>query len=161
MGFFSSLFGKSGDVICAPVAGQAVPISQVSDPTFGEEILGKGVAIVPSDGKIVAPCDATVDMMFDTGHAVSLVADFGAEILVHIGLDTVNLKGKHFTVHAKSGDKVTKGQLLMEVDLEAVKAEGYDVITPVVICNSGDYGTFKTQVDKTVAVGDEIIRLAK
>ncbi len=161
MGFFSSLFGKSGDVICAPVAGKAVPISQVSDPTFGEEILGKGVAIIPSDGKIVAPCDATVDMMFDTGHAVSLVADFGAEILVHIGLDTVNLKGEHFTVHAKSGEKVTRGQLLMEVDLEAVKAKGYDVITPVVICNSGEYSTFKTQVDKTVAAGDEIIRLAK
>ena len=161
MGFFSSLFGKSGDVICAPVAGKAVPISQVSDPTFGEEILGKGVAIIPSDGKIVAPCDATVDMMFDTGHAVSLVADFGAEILVHIGLDTVNLKGEHFTIHAKSGEKVTRGQLLMEVDLEAVKAKGYDVITPVVICNSGEYSTFKTQVDKTVAAGDEIIRLAK
>ena len=161
MGFFSSLFGKSGDVICAPVAGKAVPISQVSDPTFGEEILGKGVAIIPSDGKIVAPCDATVDMMFDTGHAVSLVAAFGAEILVHIGLDTVNLKGEHFTVHAKSGEKVTRGQLLMEVDLEAVKAKGYDVITPVVICNSGEYSTFKTQVDKTVAAGDEIIRLAK
>lgn len=161
MGFFSSLFGKSGDVICAPVAGKAVPISQVSDPTFGEEILGKGVAIIPSDGKIVAPCDATVDMMFDTGHAVSLVADFGAEILVHIGLDTVNLKGEHFTVHAKSGEKVTRGQLLMEVDLEAVKAKGYDVITPVVICNSCEYSTFKTQVDKTVAAGDEIIRLAK
>lgn len=106
MGFFSKMFGPSKDVICAPVAGEAVPISEVSDPTFGQEILGKGIAIRPADGKVVAPCDATVDMMFDTGHAVSLVASFGAEILIHTGLDTVNLKGKHYKIHCKSSDKV-------------------------------------------------------
>jgi len=161
MGIFQKLFGKSTSSICAPVAGKAVPISQVSDPTFGEEILGKGIAIEPASGKVVAPCDATVDMMFDTGHAVSLVADFGAEILIHVGLDTVNLQGKHYTVHAKNGQKVKKGDLLMEFDVEAIKAEGYDVITPVVICNSGDYNTFNTFVDKTVAEGDVIIELAK
>lgn len=162
MGFFSKLFGgKAGDSICAPVAGEAVAINQVSDPTFGEEILGKGIAIKPTAGKVVAPCDATVDMMFDTGHAVSLVADFGAEILIHVGLDTVNLKGKHYTVIAKNGDKVKKGDLLMEFDVEAIKAEGYDVITPVVICNSADYTTFKTFVDKTVATGDVVIELSK
>ena len=162
MGFFSKLFGgKPGDSICAPVAGEAVAINQVSDPTFGEEILGKGIAIKPTAGKIVAPCDATVDMMFDTGHAVSLVADFGAEILIHVGLDTVNLKGKHYTVVAKNGDKVKKGDLLMEFDVEAIKAEGYDVITPVVICNSADYTTFKTFVDKTVATGDVVIEMSK
>lgn len=161
MGFFQKLFGKSLDAICAPVAGEAVPVSQVSDPTFGEEILGKGIAIKPSAGKVVAPCDGVVDMMFDTGHAVSLVADCGAEILIHVGLDTVNLQGKHYTVHAKNGDKVKKGDLLMEFDPEAIKAEGYDIITPVIICNSGDYGTFKTSVDKTVATGDVVIELAK
>lgn len=161
MGIFQKLFGKSVDTVCAPVAGEAVAISQVSDPTFGEEILGKGIAIKPTDGKVVAPCDATVDMMFDTGHAVSLVASFGAEILIHVGLDTVNLQGKHYTVHAKNGDKVKKGDLLMEFDPEAIKAEGYDIITPVVICNSGDFGTFKTMVDKTVAAGDPVIELAK
>ena len=110
---------------------------------------------------MVAPCDATVDMMFDTGHAVSLVASFGAEILIHVGLDTVNLQGKHYTVHAKNGDQVKKGDLLMEFDFEAIKAEGYDVITPVVICNSGDYSTFNTFVDKDVAEGDVVIELAK
>lgn len=161
MGIFQKLFGKSADCICAPVAGEAVAINQVSDPTFGEEILGKGIAIKPTDGRVVAPCDATVDMMFDTGHAVSLVASFGAEILIHVGLDTVNLQGKYYTVHVKSGDKVKKGDLLMEFDHEAIKAEGYDIITPVVICNSGDYGTFKTYVGKTVATGDIVIELAK
>lgn len=83
-----------------------------------------------------APCDASVDLMFDTGHAVSLVADFGAEILIHVGLDTVNLKGEHFNVHVKTGDKVKKGDLLIEFDVAAIAAAGYDVITPLVICNT-------------------------
>jgi PTS system beta-glucosides-specific IIC component len=161
MGFFKKLFGANLDELGAPLAGKAVPISEVSDPTFGEEILGKGIAIRPADGKVYAPCDATVDMMFETGHAVSLVADFGAEILIHIGLDTVNLKGEHYTDHVASGDKVKKGQLLIEFDREAVEAKGYDVITPVVICNSGDYNTFKTHVGADVAVGQLVIELGK
>ncbi|HIT33645.1 MAG TPA: PTS glucose transporter subunit IIA [Candidatus Faecousia intestinigallinarum] len=161
MGFFSKLFGKEKDAICAPVSGEAVPISQVSDPTFGEEVLGKGIAIRPTDGKVVAPCDATVDMMFETGHAVSLIADCGAEVLIHVGLDTVSLKGKHYTVHAKNGDKVKKGDLLMEFDYQAIAADGFDTITPVVICNSADYTTFETHVGKTVTAGEVVIELAK
>lgn len=161
MGFFSKLFGKSNDIICAPVAGKAVAISTVSDPTFGEKILGNGIAIEPADGKVVAPCDCTVDLVFETGHAISLVADFGAEILIHVGLDTVNLNGKHFTIHAHNGDKVMKGQLLIEFDVEAIKAEGYDVITPVVICNTDQYSTFITHEGQSVIAGDAIIELAK
>ena len=161
MGIFSKLFSKPLDEISAPVAGEVVPVADVNDPTFSEEMLGKGIAIRPSEGKVVAPCDASVDMMFDTGHAVSLVADNGAEILIHIGLDTVNLKGKHYTVHAKTGDKVKKGDLLIEFDAAAIAAEGYDTITPVVICNSADYKTVETLTGKTVAAGDPVIRLSK
>ena len=161
MSFLKKLFSKSTDTVCAPVAGEVLPLSKVNDPTFSEEILGKGVAIQPSVGKVVAPCDATVDMMFETGHAVSLVADFGAEILIHVGLDTVNLKGEHYTVVAKSGDKVKKGDLLMEFDMDAIKAAGYDIITPVIICNTADYDTFETHVGKTVAAGEAVIDLAK
>ncbi len=162
MGIFSKLFGgKALDSIGAPVTGEAVAIKEVSDPTFGEEILGKGIAIRPTVGKVVAPCDATVDMMFETGHAVSLVADFGAEILIHVGLDTVNLKGEHYNVIAKNGDKVKKGDVLMEFDIEAITAAGYDIITPVVICNSGDYTTFETHVGAHVNAGDTVIELAK
>ena len=161
MGFFKNLFGKSKDVIMAPVEGEAVPLNQVSDPTFGEEILGKGIAIKPSVGKVYAPCDATVDMMFETGHAVSLVADFGAEILIHVGLDTVNLQGKHYTVHCAAGDKVKQGQLLIEFDAASIAAEGYDTITPVIICNTADYSTFETHVGKAVTNADAVIELAK
>lgn len=161
MGFFKKLFGKSMDELCAPVAGNAVPVSQVPDPTFAEEMLGKGIAIEPTEGKVYAPCDATVDMMFETGHAVSLVADFGAEVLIHIGLDTVTLKGKHFTVHAANGQKVKKGDLLIEFDAEAIKAEGFNIITPMLVCNSDNYGTFNTNVGKAVTNADVVIELAK
>ena len=166
MGFFAKLFGKKDacdgkDLLCAPVAGKAVPVSEVPDPTFAEEMLGKGIAVIPSDGKVYAPCDATVDLMFDTGHAVSLVADNGAEILIHVGLETVSLEGKPFTVHAANGDKVKKGQLLIEVDLDAVKAAGLPTITPMVVCNTDEYPTFDTFVGKDVTNEDVVIALAK
>ncbi len=161
MGFFKKLLGSSELEIGAPVAGEAVEVKEVSDPTFGEEILGKGIAIRPAANEIKAPCDATVDLMFETGHAVSLTADNGAEILIHVGLETIKLEGKHFTVHAKNGDHVTKGQLLIEFDREAIAAEGYDIITPMVICNSGDYSEVNTYVGKTVAPGEKVIGLVK
>jgi PTS system beta-glucosides-specific IIC component len=161
MGFFKKLFGKPVDSIYAPLAGKAVPITQVPDPTFAEGMLGNGIAIEPSEGKVYAPCDATVDMMFTTGHAVSLVADFGAEILIHVGLETVGLEGKPFTIHVANGDKVKKGQLLMEVDLDAIKEAGLNTITPMLICNTDDYATFDTFVGKDVTNDDVVIGLAK
>lgn len=161
MGFFKKLFGKNTDNLYAPMAGKAVPITQVPDPTFAESMLGNGIAIEPYEGKVYAPCDATVDMMFTTGHAVSLVADCGAEVLIHVGLETVSLEGKPFTIHAANGDKVKKGQLLIEVDLEAVKAAGLPTITPMVICNTDNYSTFNTIVGKEVTNNDVVIELAE
>ena len=161
MGFFKKLFGKKTDDLYAPMTGKAVPISEVPDPTFAECMLGNGIAIEPAEGKVCAPCDATVDMMFTTGHAVSLVADCGAEILIHVGLETVSLEGKPFTIHAANGDKVKKGQLLIEVDLEAVKAAGLPTITPMVVCNTDEYPTFNTFVGKDVTNDDVVIELAK
>ena len=151
MGIFDKLFGKksSGITLGAPVAGEAVPLNQVSDPTFGEEILGKGVAVKPTGNRVVAPCDATVDLMFDTGHAVSLKADCGAEVLIHVGLETVSLKGEHFTTHAKTGDHVT------------VSAAGFDTITPMVICNTADYKEVNAHTGAAVSEGDTILTLVK
>ena len=161
MGFFKKLFGKNTDNFYAPMPGKAVPITEVPDPTFAEGMLGNGIAIQPAEGKVYAPCDATVDMMFTTGHAVSLVADCGAEILIHVGLETVSLEGKPFKVLVANGDKVKKGQLLIEVDLEAVKAAGLPTITPMLICNTDDYPTFNTIVGKDVTNDDVVIELAK
>ena len=161
MGFFDKLFGKKLEGIYAPIAGKAVAITEVPDPTFAEGMLGNGIAIEPTDGKVYAPCDATVDMMFDTGHAVSMTTESGIEILVHVGLETVGLEGKPFTVHVQNGDKVKKGQLLIEADLEAIKAAGLPTITPVLICNTDDYPTFKTHVGPAVTNADLVIELGK
>ncbi|SCP97277.1 PTS sugar transporter subunit IIA [Anaerobium acetethylicum] len=155
------LFGNKKGVIQSPIEGKAVPISTVSDPTFGEEILGKGIAIQPAKGRVVSPVDGTVALMFDTKHAVSIVSDDGAEILIHIGLDTVKLKGKHFTAHAKADDKVKAGDLLLEFDIDKIAAEGYDVIAPVIICNTSDYATIDTVTGKNVKERDRIMVLKK
>ena len=144
--------------IGAPVEGKAVPVSQVSDPTFGEEILGKGIAIIPSEGKIVSPVDGTVETMFETGHAVSIHSTDGTDILVHVGLDTIELKGKFYTIHKQTGEPVKKGDLLIEFDLEGIKAAGYDVITPVIICNSDEYN-FTPHVGSNVKPLDTVITL--
>ena len=161
MGIFKKLFGKKTDDFYAPMAGKAVAVTEVPDPTFSEGMLGNGIAIEPTEGNVYAPCDATVDMMFTTGHAVSLVADCGAEILIHVGLETVGLEGKPFTVHVANGDKVKKGQLMIEVDLDAIKAAGLPTITPVLVCNTDDYPTFNTFVGKHVTNDDVVIELAK
>ena len=161
MGFFKKLFGKNTDGLYAPMAGKAVPVTEVPDPTFAEGMLGNGIAIEPVEGKVYAPCDATVDMMFTTGHAVSLVADCGAEILIHVGLETVSLEGKPFDVKVASGDKVKKGQVLMVADLEAIKAAGLNTITPMLICNSADFATFNKTTGKDVTNADVVIELGK
>lgn len=155
--------GFSGNkiIIGAPIEGTAVPVSEVSDPTFGQEILGKGIAIQPTVGKVFAPVDGTVAIMFETKHAVSIVSDEGTEILIHIGLDTVALKGEHFITHVKAEDKVKKGDLLLEFDIEKIKEAGYPIISPVVICNSGDYKKIDTFTGKEVKVSDDIMHLEK
>lgn len=147
--------------VCAPLTGKAVPLSEVSDPTFAQEILGKGAAIIPSDGRVVSPVNGTVETVFETLHAIGLRSDEGVEILIHIGLDTVKLEGKHFTAHVKSGDTVQVGTPLVDVDLEKVKEEGYDVITPVIISNSFDYGDVLAAVGNDVKAGDGLIKVVK
>lgn len=155
------LFGASGISIPAPLSGEVVPLSAVSDPTFGEGLLGKGAAIRPTEGRVVAPVDASVGMMFETGHAVTLLTADNAELLIHIGLDTVNLKGKHYTAHVKTGDTVKAGDLLIEFDMAAIKAEGYDTITPIVICNSGDFSEVAALTGRAVSPLDPLLTLTK
>lgn len=141
----------------AVATGKAVSIKEVNDPTFAEEILGKGVAVIPADGKIYAPADGQIGMVFDTLHAVSLTTDYGAEILIHVGLDTVKLNGEGFEGHVKAGDSVNKGDLLLTVDLEKVKAAGYDIITPMLICNTGDYAAVEAMAGKEVNAGEDVL----
>ena len=165
MGFFDKLFGKKEKInpnhIYAPIEGEAVAITEVPDPTFAEGMLGNGIAIMPTDGKVCAPVNGTVETMFDTGHAVTLVSESGMEILIHVGLETVGLNGAPFQVMVKNGQAVKKGDILMIAALEAIKAAGLPTITPVLVCNSDDYTTFNTIVGKTVTNDDVVIELGK
>ena len=145
--------------IAAPLSGTAVPLEEVNDPTFAEGILGKGIAIRPSKGVVVSPVNGTIVSIFDTGHAVGLVSEDGAEVLIHVGLDTVNLKGKHFSVKKSSGDAVNVGDVILEFDREAIEAEGYDVITPVIISNHFNYEVVETLASGEVKAGAPLIEL--
>ncbi len=162
MKLFQNLFSKGGGIkIGAPVTGRLVSIKEVNDPTFSDEILGKGVAVIPSDNRIYAPVSGTVTTLFPTGHAAALTSNEGVEVLIHVGLDTVKLNGKYFKTHASEGQKVEKGDLLLEADMEQIKAEGYDIITPVVICNSDDFTEIHAAEANDVAHGDDVMTLQK
>ena len=159
IGFLDNLFGKKVVGISAPLAGRCVPLNQVPDPTFAEGILGQGVAIQPTDGKVYAPADGEISTLFPTGHAFSMTTDSGAEVLVHIGLDTVSLKGAGFTIHGKEGSKVKKGDLILEADLEAIQAAGLNTITPIVVCNPDEFPKLSCLTGKDVVPGDPVIQL--
>lgn len=126
-------------VIYSPINGKCIALSEVSDPMFSEGMMGDGIAILPSEGKVVAPVDGVVSALFDTKHAIGIKSKNGTEILIHVGIDTVNLKGKHFNAKIKTGDRIKKGDLLVEFDINSIKKEGYEVITPIIITNTSDY----------------------
>ena len=146
--------------IAAPVNGTVIALEQVEDEAFAQGAVGKGAAILPTDGKICAPADGQISMVFPTGHAVGMQCDNGAELLIHVGLNTVELNGKYFTVHVKDGDTVKKGQLLLECDIEQVRQAGYPLTTPVLVTNADEFqtaclSTYGTQV----AVGDAMLEV--
>lgn len=131
-----------------PIEGKIIPLNQVEDDAFSQEVLGKGIAIIPSEGKVYAPFDGTVITLFPTKHAIGIVSDNGCEVLIHIGMNTVQLNGKYFTSHVQQGDKVKKGQLLVEFDIDHILQEGYNLETPVIITNTKDYFNINTNTNK-------------
>ncbi|MEC0182400.1 beta-glucoside-specific PTS transporter subunit IIABC [Paenibacillus peoriae] len=147
--------------ISSPLMGVVKPLSEVSDEVFSTGAMGKGVAIVPEDGKLLAPFNGTIANAFRTGHAIGLVSDGGTEILVHIGMDTVKLKGQHFKTHIAEGDRVTKGQLLVEFDMEEIKALGYDLTTPIIVTNTAQYAEIKVLGSSRVQTGDSLLEVKR
>ena len=152
-------FGMRGRVrtLDAPISGDVIPLSEVNDQTFATGLLGQGVAIQPTGTRVIAPADAKVEAIFPTGHAVALNTVDGLDVLIHVGLDTVQLEGKHFTVHAQVGDIVHKGDVLIEFDREAIAAEGYDVTVPILVCNSVEFSSIKGSVGVHVEEMDQLI----
>ena len=146
-------------VLSACLNGTVVPLAAVKDEAFASGVLGDGIAIEPSDGELVAPADGEISSTFETHHAVGMTTADGAELLMHIGIDTVKLGGKHFTYLVNEGDKVKKGQPLIRFELEAIKAEGYPVTTPVIVCNTDDYVAVEAKASGTVKQGDALLEL--
>lgn len=148
---------KKDTVLAAHMTGAVVAMENVQDEAFSSCALGEGVAVEPAEGKLFAPADATVDNLFDTYHAIGLTTDDGVEVLLHIGIDTVKLGGKHFTPHVKTGDKVHRGDLLISFDMDAIKAEGYLCTTPMIICNTDDYKAVKPRPLTQVKAGEDLL----
>ena len=146
-------------VLAACLTGTVVPLADVKDEAFASGALGDGIAIEPIDGELVAPADGEISSTFETHHAVGMTTADGAELLMHIGIDTVKLGGKHFTYLVNEGDKVRKGQPLIRFDIEAIKAEGYPVTTPLIVCNTDDYAAVAAKASGTVKQGDALLEL--
>ncbi|WP_291016943.1 glucose PTS transporter subunit IIA [Faecalibacterium sp.] len=146
-------------VLAACLTGTVVPLAEVKDEAFASGALGDGIAIEPTDGELVAPADGEISSTFETHHAVGMTTTDGAELLMHIGIDTVKLGGKHFTYLVNEGDKVKKGQPLIRFELEAIKAEGYPVTTPLIVCNTDDYAAVAAKASGTVKQGDALLEL--
>jgi PTS system beta-glucosides-specific IIC component len=145
------------EAVLSPVKGRVLPLSQASDQAFAQGALGKGVLIDPTEGVVRAPFDGTVMTLFPTKHAIGLISDQGMELLIHIGMDTVQLEGKGFEAKVAQGDKVKKGQVLVTFDIEAIKEAGYSVETPVIVTNTGDYLDIIETQDKEVTSNDTLI----
>lgn len=153
----AALKSAKHEVVVSPLSGAVKQLDEVKDPAFSGGVLGQGLAIIPTEGKVYAPCDGKVSTLMDTNHAMGLVSDGGLEILIHIGVDTVKLKGDGFTRKVQTGDAVKKGQLLLEFDIDKIKKAGYSLVSPIIITNSAEYTDIIPTDAKTVKVGDRII----
>lgn len=153
----SATDAKVSEAILAPVSGKVEPLTNVNDPVFSGEMMGKGIAIVPTDGTIYAPFSGTLTVFYDSKHAYGIRSDKGTELLIHIGIDTVNLKGKHFTTNKKQGDAVQKGEVLGTFDRKAIEQAGYDTTVMLVVTNTGDYKEVTPASAANVNFGEDIL----
>ncbi len=159
---FKKIFGKREEVLksiqlIAPVSGKMLTIEEVPDPVFSQKMMGDGVAFEPQEGKIVAPADGEIIQVFPTKHAIGIKAVNGAEILIHIGLETVGMKGEGFTVHVSEGKKVKQGDVLVTVDLNLVKEKASSIVTPMIITNLNDMQSIEKSSLSSVIAGEQAV----
>ena len=151
--------GATEQVVTSPLAGEIIALEDTPDAVFASGAMGKGVAIEPSIGEVVAPADGVIRLLFPTNHAIGLATDDGAELLIHVGMDTVALDGKGFTAHVVQGSKVKKGQLLLSFDIDAIKEAGYPVTTPIIVTNMSRFRDLKVLAEGEVDLGDTLFEL--
>jgi PTS system D-glucosamine-specific IIC component len=147
-------------ILSSHMTGTVVPLSDVDDEAFSGEVLGKGGAIEPAEGKLYAPADGVIENLFDTHHAVGIMSDSGVEILLHIGIDTVKLGGKYFEPHVQNGMHVKKGDLLISFDADGIKNAGYKLTTPMIVCNTFEYGSVELAASGSVTAGSDLIKIS-
>lgn len=145
--------------VFSPLSGKVIPLKEVHDEVFSSELMGKGCAVIPSEGKIYAPLDGKVVGLLESHHAVGIESGDGVEVLIHVGMDTVKLGGEGFTTYVEEGESVKKGQLLLEFDIEKIQAEGYEVTTPVIVANSDEFSEIVTVANKEVSHGEGLLRV--
>lgn len=150
---------NTGLNIVSPLEGQMIELSQVNDVTFSSGVMGNGVAIIPTKGQVVAPFDGTIDVFFKTHHAIGLRSETGVELLIHVGLDTVNLEGKYFTPHRKQGDTIKTGDVILEFDIEKIKKAGYELVTPIIITNSQQFMDIIVKKKDVVTANDQVLAI--
>lgn len=150
---------KDKGVIYAPIKGKTIPLQKVNDEVFSSEALGKGIAIIPDEGRVYSPVEGIISTFFETRHAIGIVGDNGIEVLIHVGLDTVQMQGRNFVAKKNQGDRVKKGDLLLEFDKEAIRKEGYEITTPVIITNSFNYNDFNCELDKDIEIGEVLMEI--
>ena len=156
---FSSEKNMKDVVLAAPLVGEAIELTKVEDEVFSSGAMGEGIAIVPAEGKVYAPCDGVISTFFPTGHAIGITAENGAEVLIHVGMDTVELNGEGFTPKAEEGDRVKKGQLLLEFDMAVIQAKGYKLATPIVVTNADDFKNIFILATGNVSAQNDIIKV--
>ena len=170
MGFFDKLFGGKAEqeetakffgqrkTVLTPIRGKVLAQADIPDETFAQGILGPGCGIEPTGKTVYAPFDGTVDQVASTLHAVGLTSEDGIEILIHVGMDTVELKGKGYELFVQTGDHVQKGQLLFRFDMQAIAAAGYTLTTPVIVTNSSQFARIEPLLSGRVTAGQQLLR---
>ncbi len=149
---------NSSAEVYLPINGKVIPLEEIEDGVFSEKMLGEGVAVEPSEGKVYAPFDGIVEMVYDTKHALGLLSDSGVELLIHVGIDTVQLAGKFYDVKVSNGQKIKKDELLMKIDLDGIKSAGYRTVTPIIITNTDNYTSIDIKLGD-IKAGQEIMKL--
>lgn len=155
----AAVSGVENAEICSPVDGKSVDLSETNDEVFSQKMMGDGAAVIPEDGTIYAPIDGEITVAYETKHAYGIKGDNGAEVLLHIGIDTVNLKGENFTSNVAQGQRVRKGDVLGTVDLAAVKNAGYDPTVMVIVTNTPNYKSVVRIDNSSVKHGENLIAL--
>ncbi len=156
-----AFYHRPGQAIYSPLSGRLMPLSHVNDPIYSNEMMGKGVAILPSEGKVIAPIDGIIIILFDSLQGIGLKGDNGEEIFIHVGLDTINLKGLYFHAHVAIGDNVKVGDVLLTFEMEKMKELGYDLVTPVNLCNSDEYKEVVSLVHQDIKAGEVLIKVVR